>query len=106
MSTPRKHAELIKAWADGAEIQYFNTFAKDWQTITGSVLWYGDREYRIKPVPKPDVVMYSHIYDVIPEVKFIRAGAYTDERMMSDNIKAIFDGETGKLKAVELLSNQ
>lgn len=25
MNKPHKHAELIKAWADGAEIEYFNT---------------------------------------------------------------------------------
>jgi len=26
MKTPHKHAELIKAWADGAEIEFFDPF--------------------------------------------------------------------------------
>ena len=53
---PHKHAELIKAWADGAEIQ-----AKDMRDNWHDVLkpnWDEECEYRIKPEPKPDVVSY------------------------------------------------
>jgi hypothetical protein len=41
-----KHAELIKAWADGAEIQY-KQIGGEW--ITEEPLWCEEYEYRIKP---------------------------------------------------------
>lgn len=44
---PRKHSELIKAWADGAEIQFKNDFGC-WQEVD-LPLWTEDVEYRIKP---------------------------------------------------------
>lgn len=50
--TPHKHAALIKAWADGAEIQVkqVDYFADDsrWVT-TKSPTWNDDIQYRIKP---------------------------------------------------------
>ena len=46
MNKPHKHAELIKAWADGAEIE--RRYSKDcWQLVTNP-LWDEDAEYRIK----------------------------------------------------------
>jgi len=52
MPTPHKHAEFIKAWADGAEIQ-IKTLAGRWVTI-GHVApsWEVKHEYRIKPEPQ------------------------------------------------------
>lgn len=48
---PHKHAELIKAWADGAGIECRDSgvwyHAKDPR-------WQEDIEYRIKPQAKPD----------------------------------------------------
>ena len=46
MNKPHKHAELIKAWADGAEIEYLirNT---EWRTTTQPA-WDSCTEYRIK----------------------------------------------------------
>ena len=52
MSTPHKHAALIHAWADGAEIQ-----ARSVGSVTGTEYWSGLEEpnwssscqYRIKP---------------------------------------------------------
>lgn len=46
---PHKHAELIKAWADGAEIQIKNSFG-DW--VATDPLWSEHYEYRIKPKAK------------------------------------------------------
>ena len=43
----RKHSELIKAWADGHEIQFKNDFGC-WQKVD-LPLWEEDVEYRIKP---------------------------------------------------------
>ncbi len=48
MGKPRKHAEVIKAWADGAEIEYLNIEGK-WVLCEGNPSWYNSDEYRVKP---------------------------------------------------------
>lgn len=47
MNKPRKHAELIKAWADGAEIQ-LKTARGTWIDCEDPY-WLNETEYRIKP---------------------------------------------------------
>jgi hypothetical protein len=52
MNKPHKHAALIKAWADGAEIQYLNTYATapHWvDVVENKPEWDDSTEYRIKP---------------------------------------------------------
>jgi hypothetical protein len=44
---PHKHAELIKAWADGAEIE-IQQYDGSWGTSTHPQ-WTEERKYRIKP---------------------------------------------------------
>jgi len=49
MNKPHKHAALIKAWADGAKIQYKeNGNWVDWNSGC-SPSWLQDADYRIKP---------------------------------------------------------
>jgi len=50
MKTPHKHAELIKAWADGAQIEYKYSINQCWQA-SHNPKWRLDAEYRVKPVP-------------------------------------------------------
>ena len=45
-----KHAELIKAWADGAEIQEWQEHLQVWETDTNPT-WFIGQIYRIKPEP-------------------------------------------------------
>ncbi len=45
---PHKHADLIHAWADGAEIEYFDIAFNQWIGTTRPT-WGDDVEYRIKP---------------------------------------------------------
>lgn len=55
MKTPHKHAEAIKAWADGSAVQFRQNEHKPWTDILsthGAPRWLGDYEYRIKPEPK------------------------------------------------------
>ena len=60
MPTPHKHAALIKAWADGALIQY-QTPAGMWLD-TRQPQWHVDFEYRAKPEPKiPGQVLFEVI---------------------------------------------
>ena len=92
---PHKHAELIKAWADGAKIEM------KWSEHTWNAQeypqWYPENEYRIKPEPKPDVVE-----------KYFFSGEYgrVSGQLCSTNeanLKLTFDGETGELKSAEVL---
>ena len=53
-----KHAELIKAWADGAEIEVKNKNT-NWSDVC-IYAWNPDAEYRIKP--KQPVVRWKWAY--------------------------------------------
>ena len=46
---PHKHAELIKAWADGAEIQIRGNGNSWHDCIDGLLTFSKDYQYRIKP---------------------------------------------------------
>ena len=91
---PHKHAELIKAWADGAEIERYDHEDKDWLDDE-QPLWYEADEYRIKPEPKPDVVEELSMQRNHNEVCMWCHG--------KPNLKLTFDGETGELKSAEVL---
>ena len=55
--TKRKHYDFILAWANGAEIEFLN--GDTWDLIDYPS-WKEEREYRIKPEPKPDIVLYAY----------------------------------------------
>ena len=95
---PHKHAELIKAWADGANIQHkYDGLWIDWE-VEHSPSWLLTEEYRIKPEPKPNVLKICEFwYDkMLNEIKII-------EKTDVPNLKLYFDGETGELKSAEVL---
>jgi len=54
MNKPHKHAAVIKAWADGAEIEFLNNSTNSWQAVTldNSPLWSLSTQYRVKPKPR------------------------------------------------------
>lgn len=68
---------------------------------------WSHKEIRIKPIPKPDVVMYSPSDKLIcnGEVGGIYEGLvfFSKEKEREDTIKATFDGETGALKSIEMI---
>lgn len=88
---PHKHAELIKAWADGAEIEVKHPANGSWFDAKPPC-WDTDYEYRIKPQLNPDLIIEMHI------TRFNSTMLYVDP-----NIRLTFDGETGKLKSAEVL---
>jgi len=95
-----KHAELIKAWADGAIIEARYQKADgwtEWKKEEGGFIWYvGGAEYRIKPEPKPDIVRFEGVtLDSVSKLVFFSYDA--------DNLKLTFDGETGELKSAEVI---
>lgn len=49
MPTPHKHAEMIKAWADGETIHYKYIEGFEWNDCNKLPLWNLYNEYRIKP---------------------------------------------------------
>ena len=53
-----KHAELIHAWADGAEIQSRNDISGCWENNC-LPMWAQDTMYRIKPEEKQPVVRWK-----------------------------------------------
>jgi hypothetical protein len=101
---PHKHAELIKAWADGAEIEARQGDSTTWVTVE-SPTWSVHGTYRIKPTPKPDVVVVGKL--VWDGLSISNAANRTKFRVAehweTDNIKLTFDGETGKLKSAEVI---
>jgi hypothetical protein len=58
MRTPHKHAEFIKAWADGCTIQAKGEWSDKWVDLVHPPTWHVDIEYRIKPEKK---VMYVRL---------------------------------------------
>jgi hypothetical protein len=95
---PHKHAALIKAWADGAEIEYFDIDCTDVWQAAPSPAWSIDSEYRIKPQPKPDVVLYTRITNC--------GIAHLSERKSIDcghNLKLTICGEHGWLVSAEVI---
>lgn len=45
---PHPHQALIKAWADGAEIEYMHRTRHEWMPVA-SPNWGVDQSYRVKP---------------------------------------------------------
>ena len=97
---PHKHAKLIKAWADGADIQTKNRlgnpdYEPDWLDDLNPY-WGSDiLDFRIKPEQKPDVVEYYQLLRGDNEAQRVRK-EYA-------NLEIIWDGETGELKSAKVL---
>ena len=93
---PHIHAELIKAWADGAEIQTLVKPDWGWEDVKNPC-WDENNTYRIKPKTNNDIVYETHIkYDF--GWKWINTTSTVEE-----NLRLVFDGTTGKLKSAEVL---
>ena len=98
-----KHAELIKAWADGAKIQILYTDDPQYWEDREHPTWHPESVYRIKPEPKPDAVIYAYI----PSPSSYEPHTF---KLFSDigqsivhNVKFTWDGETDKLKSAEVI---
>lgn len=92
MKQPHKHAELIKAWADGAKIEVFYS-EDEWEEIANPT-WNPDAKYRIKPEPKPDVVESLFVMPLV---------TWQTRNCIPHNLRLTFYGETGKLKKAEVI---
>lgn len=94
---PHKHAELIKAWADGAEIEVFSLSTNEWVDAGNSPNWFTGANYRNKAIPNPDIIEYW-------QNTLTNCGQMDDAE--DANLKLTFDGKTGKLKSAEVLKQE
>jgi hypothetical protein len=103
---PHKHAECIKAWADGAEIEVRHGECYEWETIANPT-WNLYIQYRIKPQPVIKK-MYMH-YDGIEEAmgenfcpgSQVPQQMYSDNNNMSNHLEFTFVDD--KLTSVEMI---
>ena len=99
--TPHVHAELIKAWADGAEIQFFNPATNEWTDIE-SPDWMPHVQYRIKPEKKPNIYVTFNASIQLETLTVAVKEAWHDSSV-SDNFQLTFDGDSGQLIAAEVI---
>ena len=94
-----KHAELIKKWADGAEIQWKDKNGQ-WEDMV-EPLWFKNYEYRLKPEEKTDFAVSANVI-----FKLGLNGDYLEfSKTGKHNIEFVFDGTTQKLKATRPFKN-
>ena len=97
---PHRHAELIKLWADGAEIEARFLDADgwtNWRLQEGGFIWYqSNAEYRIKPELKKDTQMFVN-------VKNGYISRMSETKFSTDNLILIIDGETNELKDAKVI---
>lgn len=60
----------IKAWADGAEIEYFDELQIRWLDVLGMPRWNSSSEYRIKPQPKEPQYLYVYFNERTEKIDF------------------------------------
>ncbi len=96
MNKPHKHADVIKAFADGKQIQFRYCDNQEWLDWDRSYCptfseYY---EYRVKP---ETIAVYGYLStnDYPP--------SWSYERTKFDNIKATFARDIGKLISVEVI---
>jgi len=99
-----KHTEIIKAWADGAEIESRTLCthagnSNQWHETTNPAWNNNNLDFRIKPETKPDYITFltftKNGWSEAPISCYVR----NSERAL----KLTHDGETGKLKSTEVL---
>lgn len=85
---PHKHAALIKAWADGAIIQ-FKFGNGDWRDcIDNNPKWVEATEYRIKPAPRKTIGYRRYVYRVGGElyVGLLQGNSFTPSATVENSL--------------------
>jgi hypothetical protein len=56
--TEHKHAEVLRAIADGKEVEYYKEHLQEWGTdVDINPIWHSYFQWRIKPEPKPPIMV-------------------------------------------------
>ena len=90
-----KHAEVIKAFVDGKECEVQGE-GTGWFRVTTLSVFDSWGKARVKPEPKPDVVLFIGV-----TLDCVSKGILC--KYDGDNLKVVFDGETRKLKSAEVI---
>jgi hypothetical protein len=101
MKKPHIHADVIKAWADGAEIQ--SKFDEPEEMYYGQNSWalepFPDWDplvlYRVRPEPRPNFVVHAHVEIVLGELIVTESPP--------NNLSLTYNSDTGKLIGAEVL---
>jgi len=100
MKNKRPHSKLIKAWANGALIQ-FKTEARGWEDCwNNDPSWDEYQEYRIKPdtlQADDTITMYAwaNLHDLEIDL--------TPNQNSLDNLRLVFDRQHGRLLKAEVI---
>ena len=88
---PRIHAEMIKAWADGYEIEVFIPEQDKWVDVAKPE-WFDNMEYRVKPgvIHEPRVTVRYACIDVNP---FTDEVEITENNPRANNVVLTFVGD-------------
>jgi len=94
MNKRHKHYEVIVAWAEGKDVQFKYWDEKQWRDwgYTSCPSFTVTSEWRIKPEPKPDVVV---------ELKAFDGEAWISR---DANLRLTFSGEDGRLIKAEVIN--
>lgn len=97
--TPHKHAEVIKAWADGHPVEYRMPSQEEWKAVDFryAPAFYEKWEYRVRPQPTLSTQEY-HVYQA-PGHPFP-----TFTKAYPSNLRLLF--ENGKLVGAELIDGR
>lgn len=105
MNKPHKHAKEIKAWADGAQIEYFEAGANNWFYVE-TPSWDLFTHYRIKPQPVIKK-MYMHYGNIEYRAKYdkydgvdVPQAMYASNKDMLKHLEFTFTDD--KLTSVEI----
>ena len=96
-----KHAEVIKAFVDGIECEYWSQSFDEWQPITSLCPFLIEVKVRIKPEPKPDFIAFIRVYPFIKDTAHTTNAYFKKETY--DNLMVTFDGETNELKDAKVI---
>lgn len=109
MKKAHKHAELIKAWADGADVQWYSIVDNRWRDVC-LPLWDEQVIYRIKHEPPQDIILNNLVrfnkrnFSPVPIVLITWTGdsdpIIPDDVKYDNHLQYIFDGDTLKLKEI------
>lgn len=89
---PHVHAELIKAWADGAEIEFYSKDINEWhEAFDNDPSWTPTTQYRIKPEVKPDV---TKVVTVVIDNK---------NSYIAKKVELVFNPEMTEVKSAKII---
>ena len=79
MGQRHKHADVIIAWAEGAEIEARSSADRKW-VVARNPTWWADVEYRVKPGKKYRVALFNDYTCVYTADNMKDASSYEKER--------------------------